>query len=72
MLQSSSQPESQPTSNKVHNDSAEADRTWREHEHTASAVQAVASHLIEQAGSPALAKQAIDAAAADEAATKSQ
>lgn len=63
-------PELHPSHQNGENDLVRTERFWREHEHTAPAVQAEASRLIHQAGSPALAKQAIDAAADDEAPTK--
>lgn len=37
-----------------------ADAEWKEHEHVAPAVQVEAEKLVERAGSPELAKQAID------------
>jgi hypothetical protein len=40
---------------------------WREHEHVAGSVQNEAQKLIDEAGSPALAKKAVDSAARDHA-----
>jgi len=48
------------TAKRLNPDSSE---TWREHEHVAPPVQIQAQKLLDEAGSPDLAKHAVDAAA---------
>jgi hypothetical protein len=57
---SASRPDSPPQDQRTR---GEQSNNWKEHEHVAPPVEAQAQKLLEEAGSPAIAKHAIDAAA---------